>query len=1149
METPSDGNPNSTAPQVPPDSTVSDDIGQFFRRTDWIAALVATVVSLGVYLYTLAPTVTLQDSGEFITASVNWGVPHPPGYPSWSILTWLFTKLPFGNVAWRVNLFSAVCGAVTNGLVALLISRSGASFLAVVKPFCDKLSSAMRDKIGMVGGIAGALLFSVSDVMWSQAVITEVYTLNAFFLVILMVMMFIWIHKPQDLRYLYWTAFWFGLGLTNHQTLAVIFPAFAVMVFMVHRKFFFDYLIACMLIVGTTLAELAYLSCSADLGQILKYCFNPDLPNFGGDGDLVKIAFRTGVMFAIISSAIVIAIFLRETGEKRSPWQPPKSTLDLSWRGFWLVCGLAVFVWVVALGAFVKGGVALAEAAEAKAKGNTVVMEAAQVAAARCQEIQDVATTGTLVLSVPLVLAALVIVPCLIARKSLAWKPILAIAAAFWIGLLFYCYMPISSSTNPPMNWGYCRVKEGIYHHITRGQYEGSLPDLVKKYAGRAVLPKYNSPPASGTPWTIKKYYGQINNFFEDLSDNFTLPLALLALVVFFYYRDLSKKDRAWMIFVLVLFFFLVPVMIKLLNPEFDKQTKEIQKVFFVLAHAVYSVWIGYGVVFLLGRAMIRWPGPLAFPVAATVSVLLWLAPGFLSYGSRNSNWEDADQRGHPFGYYFGHDMFEQHPGLKKLYPPMDRDSVLYGGTDPGRFVPTYMILAESFQPPKQKYPLDRNFDRRDVYIITQNALADNTYMNYIRDHYAQERPDLNNPATLISRTPWQRWMFEFAWKHMGRSGKYPKEPIWIPNTKKVEEGFQQYVNELRTRQAQPGENVRIEGGKVSIQGVQGVMAINGIISKMIFDANKEKHSFYVEESYVIQWMYPYLEPAMVIMKINKDPMPRLPEDKVKRDREFWDEYVAMLMADPMFHRDEDAQKSFSKLRTAIAGLYTWRGMNGQPELNAEAEYAYKQALTLCPDSPETNFRFVELLSRLERYDDAIDLLEKFRRLDPYNQQIVSVIQNVRNMKKSAEEQVQWEERYKIDPSSLDTCLHLIQAYAARGRARELDRLVDSAVNLPSITTNHLIQLAQLYAQQQRLDRVAFVLDVLTHKAPEMIAAWYDFTVVNSVLNRPDAALNALEQAVKHSGAQADQIRTQAKADQRLNPLRDKPRFKEIVRE
>src|SRR5437879_12422092 len=66
----------------------------------------------------------------------------------------------------------------------------------------------------------------------------------------------------------------------------------------------------------------------------------------------------------------------------------------------------------------------------------------------------------------------------------------------------------------------------------------------------------------------------------------------------------------------------------------------------------------------------------------------------------------------------------------------MTKDAVLFCGTDPGRFCPTYMIFCDSFIPHKCLPELDQNFDRRDVYIITQNALADGTYLNYIRAQY-----------------------------------------------------------------------------------------------------------------------------------------------------------------------------------------------------------------------------------------------------------------------------------------------------------------------------------------------------------------------------------------------------------------------------
>src|SRR5262245_55510598 len=72
-----------------------------FRRYDWFAALITTVLTLAGYLWTIAPDVTLEDSGELAVASYYAGVPHPPGYPVWTLYTWLFTVLlPFSNIAW-----------------------------------------------------------------------------------------------------------------------------------------------------------------------------------------------------------------------------------------------------------------------------------------------------------------------------------------------------------------------------------------------------------------------------------------------------------------------------------------------------------------------------------------------------------------------------------------------------------------------------------------------------------------------------------------------------------------------------------------------------------------------------------------------------------------------------------------------------------------------------------------------------------------------------------------------------------------------------------------------------------------------------------------------------------------------------------------
>ena len=131
------------------------------------------------------------------------------------------------------------------------------------------------------------------------------------------------------------------------------------------------------------------------------------------------------------------------------------------------------------------------------------------------------------------------------------------------------------------------------------------------------------------------------------------------------------------------------------------------------------------------------------------------------------------------------------------------------------------MIYVESQVPPRAKtqlakYPESGTFDRRDVYIITQNALADRTYMQCVRDHYGVNRPDLNHPDSLKTRSVWQRALFDFSWQHLGREETYPREPIWVPDETNFEMAFQQYLDELRTRPRLPGEDVKIENGRVS---------------------------------------------------------------------------------------------------------------------------------------------------------------------------------------------------------------------------------------------------------------------------------------------------------------------------------------------
>eukprot|EP00966_Prymnesium_polylepis_P296424 6848098-Prymnesium_polylepis.1 len=88
-----------------------------------LAASAVAALVLSVYVATTAPNVPGGDSGEMVQLAVELGVPHPPGYPTWTMLAHAFSRLPFGEVGWRVNLSSAACGAVASGLLVAAVAE------------------------------------------------------------------------------------------------------------------------------------------------------------------------------------------------------------------------------------------------------------------------------------------------------------------------------------------------------------------------------------------------------------------------------------------------------------------------------------------------------------------------------------------------------------------------------------------------------------------------------------------------------------------------------------------------------------------------------------------------------------------------------------------------------------------------------------------------------------------------------------------------------------------------------------------------------------------------------------------------------------------------------------------------------------------
>ncbi len=372
------------------------------------------------------------------------------------------------------------------------------------------------------------------------------------------------------------------------------------------------------------------------------------------------------------------------------------------------------------------------------------------------------------------------------------------VSLVFWgFGAVGYFYMPVASMTNPPMNWGYPRTAEGFLHAVKRGQYESVKPANPL-----------------GEPL---KFAGQLGLYVDGAREEFTMLLLVVALTPFLFFRMLANRERAWILGLGAVYLCLSLLLLILLNPGLDRQSRDLHKVFFTASHVFIAMGVGYGFALMAAFLVTRYQEIRQWAVIGSAAALilgfLGLAStlheefktmddltglavytqglmltlrdglnfhsvvaslvlfgltlgvfllvqagkkrlpfyafiglvGLTPFWSIMSHWYDNEQKDHYFGYWFGHDMF--HPEMdtkmapapkgtdgKPLYPAMAKDAVLFGGTDPGRFNPTYMIFSESFLEPDER--ANPAFDRRDVYIITQNALADGTYLSYIRAHY-----------------------------------------------------------------------------------------------------------------------------------------------------------------------------------------------------------------------------------------------------------------------------------------------------------------------------------------------------------------------------------------------------------------------------
>ena len=252
--------------------------------------------------------------------------------------------------------------------------------------------------------------------------------------------------------------------------------------------------------------------------------------------------------------------------------------------------------------------------------------------------------------------------------------------------------------------------------------------------------------------------------------------------------------------------------------------------------------------------------------------------------------------------------------------------SIYFGGTDAGRGLPTAFSKSHVNADP--------------FYTLTQNALADAYYLEYLRNTYGEPAKllpqviaarradrqlqawDAEWPAVVLKldsvKTDEADSQYKAAEKAVNElsgkrnlrmstilaevqaradaqkaEGKNPAEPknIHTPTSEDARHAFDDYMADFQRRyqanQLKPGKDFRIESERIMVSGQVSVMNINGLIAKVIFDKNPDRE-FYLEESFPLDWMYPYLEPHGLIMKINRQPLSEMSDEVVQRDRDYW---------------------------------------------------------------------------------------------------------------------------------------------------------------------------------------------------------------------------------------------------------------------
>jgi hypothetical protein len=281
------------------------------------------------------------------------------------------------------------------------------------------------------------------------------------------------------------------------------------------------------------------------------------------------------------------------------------------------------------------------------------------------------------------------------------------------------------------------------------------------------------------------------------------------------------------------------------------------------------------------------------------------------------------------------------------------RPGMIYaGGTDPGCFIPTM---------------LNETSDGEQHIVLTQNALADGTYLKYLQFQYGDR---IYVPNEQDSQQMFQEYIVD-AQKRLEHDQQFPDEP----------------------KQLKPGEEIRATDGRVQVSGQVAVMGINEKLFELLMTKNPDQ-SFAMEESFPFSNLYSNATTLGPVLEMNsKDDQNVLTADRAAQAVDYWRTAADQLLSNPDTPADSDARKAYSKLISSQAGLLV------DHQFTAQAEQEFQLAQQLCPSSPEVVFRYTNLLLNDHRMDDALNVAQNAVNAAPDNKQFQGLLQQLKTRK------------------------------------------------------------------------------------------------------------------------------------------------------